>query len=31
MARAAVSTDAQEGIDAFLNKRHPHFVERPGD
>jgi len=28
MARAAVSTDAQEGIDAFLNKRHPRFVER---
>jgi 1,4-dihydroxy-2-naphthoyl-CoA synthase len=29
MADAAVSPDAQEGIDAFLNKRHPEFRERP--
>lgn len=29
MADAAASPDAQEGIDAFLNKRHPEFRERP--
>lgn len=29
MARAAVSPDAQEGIDAFLGKRHPKFSRRP--
>ncbi|MBU3689072.1 MAG: enoyl-CoA hydratase [Acidimicrobiales bacterium mtb01] len=30
MAEAAVSPDAQEGMDAFLNKRHPNFTQRPG-
>jgi len=30
MAEAAASPDAQEGIDAFLNKRHPNFTQRPG-
>ncbi|MDA3025715.1 MAG: enoyl-CoA hydratase-related protein, partial [Actinomycetota bacterium] len=29
MAQAAVSPDAQEGIDAFLGKRHPEFSRRP--
>jgi enoyl-CoA hydratase/carnithine racemase len=29
MARAAVTPDAQEGIAAFLGKRHPNFTERP--
>ncbi len=29
MAAAAVTADAQEGIAAFLEKRHPHFRERP--
>ena len=29
MARAAVSPDAQEGIDAFLGKRHAQFTRRP--
>lgn len=29
MSRAAVSPDAQEGIDAFLGKRHPEFTQRP--
>ncbi len=29
MARAAVSPDAQEGIEAFLGKRHPNFTRRP--
>ena len=29
MARAAVTTDAQEGIAAFLEKRKPNFTERP--
>ncbi|MFZ4718424.1 MAG: enoyl-CoA hydratase-related protein, partial [Ilumatobacteraceae bacterium] len=29
MARAAVTPDAQEGIAAFLEKRHPNFTERP--
>jgi enoyl-CoA hydratase/carnithine racemase len=31
MAEAAASPDAQEGIDAFLSKRHPNFTQRPGD
>ena len=29
MARAALTDDAQEGIAAFLEKRHPNFTERP--
>ncbi|NDD96980.1 MAG: enoyl-CoA hydratase [Actinobacteria bacterium] len=29
MARAATSADAQEGISAFLGKRHPTFTQRP--
>jgi enoyl-CoA hydratase/carnithine racemase len=29
MSAAAVTADAQEGIAAFLEKRHPHFRERP--
>lgn len=29
MSAAAVTADAQEGIAAFLEKRHPHFHERP--
>jgi enoyl-CoA hydratase/carnithine racemase len=29
MAQAAVTPDAQEGIAAFLEKRKPHFIERP--
>ena len=29
MARAATSADAQEGINAFLGKRHPTFTQRP--
>jgi enoyl-CoA hydratase/carnithine racemase len=29
MATAAVTDDAQEGIAAFLEKRHPHFTQRP--
>lgn len=29
MARAVVMPDAQEGIDAFLGKRHPNFTQRP--
>jgi len=29
MARAVVMPDAQEGIAAFLDKRHPHFTQRP--
>jgi enoyl-CoA hydratase/carnithine racemase len=29
MARAAVTPDAQEGIAAFLEKRHPHFTQQP--
>jgi enoyl-CoA hydratase/carnithine racemase len=29
MARAVAGADAQEGIDAFLNKRAPVFTERP--
>ena len=29
IVNVAVSPDAQEGIDAFLNKRHPEFRERP--
>jgi enoyl-CoA hydratase/carnithine racemase len=29
MATAAVTPDAQEGIAAFLAKRHPHFTQRP--
>ncbi len=29
MAKAALTDDAQEGIAAFLDKRHPHFTQRP--
>lgn len=29
MAAAALTADAQEGIAAFLGKRHPEFTERP--
>jgi len=29
MARAVVMPDAQEGIAAFLEKRHPHFSQKP--
>ena len=29
MARAVVMPDAQEGIAAFLEKRHPNFTQRP--
>ena len=29
MSESAVGRDAQEGIDAFLNKRSPGFTERP--
>ena len=29
MARAVVMPDAQEGIEAFLGKRHPNFTQRP--
>jgi hypothetical protein len=29
MADAAASSDAQEGIDAFLNKRSAVFTQRP--
>ena len=29
MAAAAMLPDAQEGFTAFLEKRHPHFVQRP--
>jgi enoyl-CoA hydratase/carnithine racemase len=29
MASAAVTPDAQEGIAAFLEKRHAHFTQRP--
>ena len=29
MARAVVMPDAQEGISAFLDKRHPHFMQKP--
>jgi len=29
MATAALLADAQEGIAAFLGKRHPHFTQRP--
>jgi enoyl-CoA hydratase/carnithine racemase len=29
MAAAAVSDDAQEGIAAFLQKRHANFTQRP--
>jgi hypothetical protein len=29
MAGAAISADAQEGIDAFLNKRPAIFTEQP--
>lgn len=29
MARAAVSPDGQEGINAFLDKRHGNFTQRP--
>jgi enoyl-CoA hydratase/carnithine racemase len=29
MARAVVMPDAQEGIAAFLEKRHPHFSQNP--
>lgn len=29
MSSAAVTADAQEGIAAFLEKRHPHFRKRP--
>jgi enoyl-CoA hydratase/carnithine racemase len=29
MARAATTADAQEGIAAFLGKRHPNFTETP--
>ena len=31
MASAAMVADAQEGFTAFLQKRHPNFVQRPGD
>jgi enoyl-CoA hydratase/carnithine racemase len=30
MAAAAVTPDAQEGIAAFLEKRHAHYTQRPG-
>jgi enoyl-CoA hydratase/carnithine racemase len=30
MASAAMVDDAQEGFSAFLEKRHPNFVQRPG-
>jgi enoyl-CoA hydratase/carnithine racemase len=29
MASAAMIDDAQEGFNAFLEKRHPHFTQRP--
>ena len=29
MAAGAVAPDGQEGIAAFLDKRHPHFTQRP--
>ena len=29
MADAAAAPDAQEGIDAFLNKRSAVFIQRP--
>ena len=29
MATAAMIDDAQEGFSAFLEKRHPNFVQRP--
>lgn len=29
MASAAMTADAQEAFDAFLNKRHPNFTDRP--
>jgi enoyl-CoA hydratase/carnithine racemase len=29
MAAAALTDDAQEGFAAFLEKRHPHFTQRP--
>ncbi len=31
MATAALSADAQEGIAAFLGKRHPNFTQKPSD
>ena len=29
MAKAAMTADAQEGMQAFLEKRHAHFTQRP--